>query len=521
MHSNSINDIIDLTVVFPFYIPVYVPRAFWNFLWDALSALRVISPRGSRPRHSSVKSKNGRVSSFLRLRFPMNRLTGPLITVLFLLATLAIGREEVRGGTIGTNYIFPIDIMLFFGSLTYLAISIDASGLFRYVIFMILQRGGLVGHKLFFYLYIFFFGLATFVGSNPVILSSTLSLIYMTRISSNIVHPRAWIFTQFAISNIASAILVPSNPANLVLAGAFNIKFFHYTANTIVPVIFTAILLFPFLLYVIFADQALIPFSITLHELPDEVRDRIPVNPNIPHARGEVEEGEEGDTRVMMRSMEEIMNPFLDKGSALVGTIILVVALVVLIALDTTMSNRQHLAVWVTVPAAFAMLFWDITLGWLNRHETRELARRAREEIQAIRTEREMKEKAEQVALEQEGNAIPIGDSYSAHILDDVTHHPPSNRRPTLASFLRDKLHWCEETFPVATAVLSRLPISFVPFTLSMFVLIHALATKGWILVFAHGWDNWVTKTGPMGAIGGMSFLSVILSNVSLFYFLN
>jgi len=420
----------------------------------------------------------------------------------------------VRSGTIGTNSVFPLDILLFFGSLTYLAISINASGLFRYVIFKVLQRGGSIGHRLFFYLYLLFFGLATFVGSIPVILSSTSSLVFMTRISSNIVHPRAWIYMQFAISNIASAILVPSNPANLVLAGAFNIKFFHYTANTIVPVIVTAIFLFPFLLYVIFADQALIPFTIQLHELPWEGNARKPVNSNIPRARGEIYEGD--DTN-LMRAQQEILNPYLDKRSALVGSIVLVATLVVLLALNTaTTSTKQYPAFWVTLPAAFTMFLWDVASGWFNRHETREIARKGREEDERMRNEQEMRDKADELTNQQaEGTTIQNREPSSTDVPDERTQRRPSGQRATLVSSLRNIIQWSQETFPVAVAVLSNLPFSFVPFTLSMFVLIHALYTKGWILVFAHGWDNWVTKTGTMGAIGGMSFLSVVLSNVS------
>jgi hypothetical protein len=48
-----------------------------------------------------------------------------------------------------------------------------------------------------------------------------------------------------------------------------------------------------------------------------------------------------------------------------------------------------------------------------------------------------------------------------------------------------------------------------------MFVLVQALVTKGWVPVFAYGWDHWVNKTGTVGAVGGMGFLSVILCNVS------
>ena len=193
--------------------------------------------------------------------------TAPLVADLFLLAILAIGRQEVHDGTVGANHINPIDIMVFFITLAYIAISIDASGLIRYLAFKVLQKGGKSGNRLFFYLYTFFFVLGSFIGNDPIILSGTAFLAYMTRVSSNIDHPRAWIHTQFAIANIASAILVSSNPTNLVLAGAFQIKFVVYTANMIVPVVGTAIVLLPFLLYVVFADPKLIPSSIRMHEL--------------------------------------------------------------------------------------------------------------------------------------------------------------------------------------------------------------------------------------------------------------
>ncbi|GKU09237.1 unnamed protein product, partial [Fusarium langsethiae] len=180
--------------------------------------------------------------------------------------------------------------MAFFITLAYIAISIDASGIIRWLAFKVLSWGGKVGHRLFFYLYAFFFLLGSFIGNDPIILSGTAFLAYMTRVSKNISSPRAWIFSQFAIANIASAILVSSNPTNLVLAGAFNIKFIVYTANMIVPVVVTAIVLFPFLLYVVFADEKLIPSEIEMHTLPQAAREKEPVNPNIPYVQHEAEE---------------------------------------------------------------------------------------------------------------------------------------------------------------------------------------------------------------------------------------
>jgi len=584
--------------------------------------LRIIPPRSQ---HEYDDDQNGKVKPWKRLNFPLNFVTAPLIADLFLLAILAIGRKEVHDGTIGANSISPIDIMVFFITLAYIAISIDASGLIRYLAFKVLQKGGKVGHRLFLYLYVFFFGLGSFIGNDPIILSGTAFLAYMTRVSSNIIHPRAWIHTQFAIANIASAILVSSNPTNLVLAGAFNIKFIVYTANMIVPVVVTAIVLFPFLLYIVFADESLIPYSIKMHELSEEAKAKRPVNPNIPHARGNAEEEENvNDEHGKLLSLEEIMNPFLDKGGAAFGAVIMTATLVTLLALNaSSQSSGEHPVFWVTLPAAVVMFCWDLGFGWFHRHETREIARKGRQEVELARAERAQREEEEarrevegehgemsyepglmltqspevQVHNESDSNRVApdeitpaptllvsetsdaptmgsnnqLDSSVSMLVpkeeqpqissaldekqelkhrdnntqqdnsrttsgdLDEKKHQvsqrssatpspdpaleqqrPHAPHRTTLVSLFNEGYTWLKETFPTVTAVVAHLPFALVPFAFTMFVLVQALVTKGWVPVFAYGWDHWVNKTGTVGAIGGMGFLSVILCNVRI-----
>ncbi|EMR66735.1 putative arsenite efflux transporter - putative protein [Eutypa lata UCREL1] len=380
--------------------------------------------------------------------------------------------------------------MAFFLTLAYIALSIDASGLVRYLAFVVLKKGGKVGHILFFYLYAFFFALGSFIGNDPIILSGTAFLAYMTRVSSNIVHPRAWIHSQFAIANIASAILVSSNPTNLVLAGAFSIRFIDYTANMIVPVIITAIVLFPFLLYIVFADEMLIPLEITMHELSDAQKAKPAVNPNIPHARGKLEEQEDSSgTTDQAKSLplEEIMNPFLDKGGAAFGAIIMAATLVTVLALNASSQAGQERPIfYVTLPAAFVMFVWDVGFGWVHRNETREIARKGREEIQEAREERAAREEqARKAGLEQYQEGAP----------------DPSNPYGTPSS--APNIHERPST-----------PMVFISEPSNMSTLAKpALVTKGWVQVFAYGWDHWVTKTGIVGSIGGMGFLSVVLCN--------
>lgn len=553
---------------------------------DVLGVFKIIAPRQQRSEHDD---RNSKLKSFVRLRFHLNFITAPLIADLFLLAIKAIGRQEVHDGTVGANNISPIDIMLFFLSLAYIAISIDASGLIRYLAFKVLQWGGDVGHRLFFYLYTFFFGLAAFIGNDPIILSGTAFLAYMTRVSSNIKHPRAWIFTQFALANIASAILVSSNPTNLVLAGAFDIKFIDYTANMIVPVAITAIVLFPFLLYFLFADESLIPSSIKMHELPEEARAKKPVNPNIPHAKGTADEQDRdlaNDEQGKLLSLEEIMNPFLDLHGAVFGAAIMATTLVTLLVLDAASARTgKHAVFWVTLPAAFVMFCWDVAFGWRHREETRKIARKGLAEVEYARVERELRDgevlEQERVAVvyepaptqmyssnearagggdggtEKEDDGIEIlgrrpstsvygerQETDSAYLagglrsttssgeMDEkrkmdlrerVLHElalredREANRPRTLVLLVEYAYRWSQETFPTATVVLSHLPFALVPFAFSMFVLVQALVTKGWVPVFAYGWDHWVNKTGTVGSIGGMGFLSVILCNVRIY----
>lgn len=568
----------NIVVLFPFHVPLPIPRPWSNAFLDALSACRIISPRQDRNLDLAEKKSQ---SKYVVLQISISFSTAPLVADLFLLAILAIGRQEVHDGTVGANHINPIDIMVFFITLAYIAISIDASGLIRYLAFKVLQKGGKSGNRLFFYLYTFFFVLGSFIGNDPIILSGTAFLAYMTRVSSNIDHPRAWIHTQFAIANIASAILVSSNPTNLVLAGAFQIKFVVYTANMIVPVVGTAIVLFPFLLYIVFADPKLIPQSIKMHELSEEERAKQPVNPNIPFASKDAKADSDTNNaeETQLLSLEEIMNPFLDKRGAAFGGVIMAATLITVLAINAaSQSTGEHPVFYVTLPAAVVMFCWDIAFGWLHRKSTREIARKGRrefEQAQADRAkERELQERSPEILAQSQdalndGSADEITDEKqtfasgkamkpvqstttvgaSASSSDSAVLEPrkphgereyeakgspefpstaeakeegPSNSRQgetssrtTVSSLIADGYRYCQETFPTATAVFMHLPFKLVPFAFAMFVLVQALVTKGWIPVFAHGWDHWVDRTGTVGAIGGMGFISVILCNVS------
>lgn len=92
--------------------------------------------------------------------------------------------------------------------LAYIATALDATGGLRYLAFKVALKAR-SGYQLYFYLYVFFFLSGAIIGNDPIVLSGTPFLAYLTRVSG-ISPPTAWIFAQFLAANLSSAILVSS-----------------------------------------------------------------------------------------------------------------------------------------------------------------------------------------------------------------------------------------------------------------------------------------------------------------------
>ncbi|KAJ1032634.1 hypothetical protein NDA16_000657 [Ustilago loliicola] len=175
----------------------------------------------------------------------IDHVSAPLIGVLVLLATTTIGGEQVRQGIVGEDGIEPYDVLALFISLAYIAISLDATGLLRFLAFLICLKASRQGREakgktLYLLLYFFFWSAGVLVGNDPVILSGTAFLVYFTRVAG-ISPPDAWIWAEFVAANISSAVLVSSNPTNLVIATGFDVNFITYTAYMVLPAFGSAV----------------------------------------------------------------------------------------------------------------------------------------------------------------------------------------------------------------------------------------------------------------------------------------
>ncbi|KAH9072769.1 hypothetical protein EDB83DRAFT_2358973 [Lactarius deliciosus] len=423
----------NIVVIFPFRIPL--PNITVSTVHNALVKCRAI-PRTSEPPR--------------RRYLYVNYLSVPTIAVLLLLATKAIDATVLRHGILGADGIQPINIMALFISLAYLSISLDATGLLRFLAFWVAKKGGASGPKLHFYLYLFFLTCAAVVGNDPVILSGTTFLAYLTRVLG-ITSPTAWIFTQFTAANMASALLISSNPTNLVLSGAFTLSFITYTSSVALPLLAAALTVYPFHSIVLFRSPGLIPTSI---ELPSNAvgGDRVGVD---------------------------------RPSTALIDNILLLVTLGVLVGTSTI-----GVPVWqVAAPAAVMMLIHDVWRDWNHYHSDQVVAEGARQSDRLPPTG---------VHLPIELGVLPLSESR----LDDGK--PGQDIKPELAlsSLLLTCAHRVLGKFPGVCGVCKKLPVALVPFAFLMFILVQGLASQGWV------------HTGVVGAAAGMTIGSGLLCNI-------
>ncbi|KAH8103520.1 hypothetical protein BXZ70DRAFT_736053 [Cristinia sonorae] len=448
----------NVAVIFPVKIPIF--HGITVTVSKLLSWTRIISPPdGDEPQK--------------RRHIGLNYISVPLFSVLLLLAIGAINGTVIRKGIVGDEGVKPINILALFISLAYISISLDFTGLLRFSAFWVARKGGSSGRLLFLYLYVFFLVSGVIVGNDPVILSGTAFLAYFTRVTG-ITPPTAWIFSQFAAANMASVVLVSSNPTNLVLSGAFSISFISYTAHVVLPFLAAAVLVYPVLAFILFRSPTLVPRSISVD------------TPN---------------------SNSDASTTLVDKNGAIFGSILLAVTLGVLVG-----TSAIDVPVWqVTVPAALIMLARDF---WHDWHQYRKHG------------EREPPEEFQMHRVSSRGHIIPSQGttvlsestmSTGSSVLSPVPTHSadsPTRRQTDFTTYLRSQIGKLAARFPTVVTIAQRLPVLLVPFAFLMFILVQGLSNQGWVEIFTKWWIAWVNKTGTVGAIGGMGFISCLLCNV-------
>jgi Na+/H+ antiporter NhaD/arsenite permease-like protein len=276
------------------------------------------------------------------------------------------------------------------------------------------------------------------------------------------------------IDYVASAVLISSNPTNLVLSGAFSLSFVTYTSSVVLPFLAAALVVYLYLSIVLFRSTESIPASI------------------------EASHNDGGDGLGIDRPSTALI----DKTGAIFGSVLFVATLGALVGVSTV-----GIPVWqVTVPAATLMLSRDMLRDWVHHRAQR-----------AIIKQRGVDPAPSAGDLPIELQNLPLS---ASHLNCDNPRCNSTGRRQlalsTISSTWRSRF---VETFPTVHVVCWQLPLTLVPFAFLMFILVEGLTSQGWVGVFSRWWDTWVNATGVVGAVGGMLIGSGLLCNVCHFFF--
>ncbi|KAF8653641.1 hypothetical protein AX16_003793 [Volvariella volvacea WC 439] len=443
-----------------------------------------------------------------RKKIPIDLLTAPILAIAILWASQCIGPREIREGIAGSDDIKPYNILILFGSLAYMAITLDITGVLKAAAFWVSNRGGSSVQKLYLYFYLMLTFLSVILGNDPVILSGTVFLVYYTAATS--LPPTPWIMAEFAAANTASMVLFVGNPTNVVICEGFHINNAAFTAYTILP----------FLACITTCYAALVFQFRREKHLPKKLRSMGQLNPR-----------------------EVLLDPF----GAWVGSLLLGSCLAVVIIL-----SFFHIDVWkITLPFAGAKFIFDICWDhyrYVKRQRGPSTTEEASEE-EVVRDDPMLAEIRRAMAKNgQTPGGTPPEDEVT-QVDHDITKLPPTTtpdpmppvrEEPTQSSLAtaahdaqsstshakntttgpfkqrlhRIKIH-LDKHFPTLTTAFPRLPFALIPFAFSQFILIQALARHGWIEVFAR-WLVIATNGGSIHpTIWIVGVMGVILCNIA------
>lgn len=452
--------IVSIFVIWPLHIPL--PRLAQQWLLKTLKGCRIIDER----KHDSLSSR--------RLHFPLSLETAPVIGVILLLATTTINGSTIKLGIIGDENVKPYDVLVLFISLAYISIALDGTGALEAVAFWVSKRGGSSGIRLFTYLYIFFFGVGCIVGNDPLILSGTPFLAYLTQHTG--IEPTPWVFSEFMAANTASAVLVSSNPTNILIAGSFNLNYLtDFTKWTVLPSVIPALLNYPLLLAMFWKR---IPRTI------------VPVEEN-PWSR------------------------LRDPVGAIFFSILMVVTVAILIG--TSFVPGHSVEVWmITAPAGILAFLFDLASDW--RRGKQHASTENTEEMQSIDRTRS---RTPRTSNHQHQHSIkhspPIPTNRSVQQPTSTNNlnppstptKPPNPNQKTQTPTLLSLLNTLAQHLPRTTQTTTRLPLPLLPFALSQFILTRSLAQRNWITLFARAFSY--PCTTPLTTTFFTIFLSAAL----------
>lgn len=251
-------------------------------------------------------------------------------------------------------------------------------------------------------------------------------------------------------ANTASAVLVSSNPTNILITGSFSLNYLTgFTKWTILPSIIPAILTYPILMLMFWKK---IPKTLT------------PL---------------EDDPWLKLR----------DRAGAIILSVLMLVTVAVLVG--TSFVPGHAVEVWmVTMPAGVLAFLFNVGTDIWTRGKQRTAVH----------------EQATDPAAETQGHALDDLSKGEKESNDSPPLEPQQKTpepEPTTFVSLMARL---SRQFPATARTVTRLPITLLPFAMCEFILVRGLEQRGWIGVFARGFAN--ACTTPAKTVFFMGFVS-------------
>ncbi|RMZ75942.1 hypothetical protein DV738_g5240, partial [Chaetothyriales sp. CBS 135597] len=429
--------LVSLFVIYPIKVPL--PRVIQQPLLSILVKTRIIHEQESRE------------LSAQRHHIWLSLTTAPVIGVILLLATTTINGTTIRLGIVGDQHVKPYDVLVLFISLAYISIALDGTGALEAMAFYVSKQGGSSGRLLFTYLYGFFLLTGCIVGNDPLILSGTPFLAYLTHHTG--LEPTAWVFSEFMAANTASAVLVSSNPTNVLIAGSFGLNFLTgFTKWTVLPSIIPAAITYPILI------------AMFWKKIPKKLEPLV----------------------------EDPWSKIRDRTGAVFLSVLMLVTVAVLVG--TSFVPGHVVQVWmVTAPAGVLGFVFNVMSDWLHPDAQRDSVRRqTHDKVAGTQPIKEVKSKPEN----------QLSSSSVSPMVADKDDDQSGSEKSTLTSVVRS----LAQRFPGTTKTVVRLPIALLPFAMCEFILVRGLSQRGWISTFAHGFAN--ACTSPAKTVFFMGFVS-------------
>ncbi|CAH7669983.1 hypothetical protein PPACK8108_LOCUS4653 [Phakopsora pachyrhizi] len=501
-------------------------------------------------------------------KIPFDLSLSPPLGVLILLMTTTIDGNVIKHGILGEGDSKPYDVLVLFICLAYIAITLDSTGALKSLAVYVSNKSQGSGPQLYLTLYIFFFIFGVIFGNDPIILSGTAFLTYFLR-DCGVVDPTAWIFMEFVAANVSSAVLVSSNPTNVLIAQAFDLNFLTgFTKYTVLPSFVTGIAGY-LILYAMFK-------FISIPDPHPEMKDQ--GTPQNEKALLEKDQKAETPTecarawsisrflkrmdpgkiwkkvpranyipKQLIQTKLSPMSCLVDPQGACFHGILMIVTLLLLVGT----SFLKNVSVWeITLPAGVLSLLRDLIydlsagrksgkgrrLDGISKAETtaegigsdlnksqcvpdQELDQPSTNEQNLNSNNQngstsnlspenlQNAEKAEGATLD--GSKV-LKNSKDDREREGVVSKEGAEGLEQPAEKQRmtmeSLMRAFEERFPVTTETLKKLPIPLLPFAISMFVLVSSLKSLGWVRIFA-GWFASVCVT-PVRSVYFVGFLT-------------